>query len=110
MKLTHLSLTGVQAFLRADLEAFCREAPAEFTEHQRNVFCVFSGRGVIDLRRHLNSLQEPFRHPSEDDFGPLMPEADEDQVMNGMLGATVLNGDDEDADGDEEFEAEVPEN
>ena len=27
-KLTHLSLTGVQAFLRNDLEAFCREAPA----------------------------------------------------------------------------------
>lgn len=26
-KLTHLSLTGVQAFLRSDLEAFCREAP-----------------------------------------------------------------------------------
>jgi hypothetical protein len=27
-KLTHLSLTGVQAFLRHDLEQFCREAPA----------------------------------------------------------------------------------
>jgi len=26
-KLTHLSLTGVQAFLRPDLEEFCREAP-----------------------------------------------------------------------------------
>jgi len=26
-RLTHLSLTGVQAFLREDLEAFCRDAP-----------------------------------------------------------------------------------
>lgn len=26
-KLTHLSLTGVQAFLRNDLEQFCRDAP-----------------------------------------------------------------------------------
>lgn len=27
----------------------------EFTEHQRTVFCVFSGNGVSSLRRHLNS-------------------------------------------------------
>lgn len=27
----------------------------EFTEHQRNVFCVFSGPGVSSLRRHLNT-------------------------------------------------------
>lgn len=26
-KLTHLSLTGVQAFLRSEFEQFCREAP-----------------------------------------------------------------------------------
>ncbi|CCU81875.1 ubiquitin ligase complex F-box protein GRR1 [Blumeria hordei DH14] len=56
VKLTHLSLTGVQAFLRNDLEQFCREAPPEFTEHQRNVFCVFSGQGVVALRKYLNSL------------------------------------------------------
>ncbi|KAF3760354.1 hypothetical protein M406DRAFT_297121 [Cryphonectria parasitica EP155] len=54
-RLTHLSLTGVQAFLRQDLEQFCRDAPTEFTDHQRNVFCVFSGAGVSSLRRHLNS-------------------------------------------------------
>ncbi|KXJ92590.1 hypothetical protein Micbo1qcDRAFT_117979, partial [Microdochium bolleyi] len=41
-KLTHLSLTGVNAFLREDLEKFCRDAPADFNEHQRSVFCVFS--------------------------------------------------------------------
>lgn len=53
-KLTHLSLTGVQAFLREDLLAFCREAPPEFNDHQRDVFCVFSGDGVKRLRKHLN--------------------------------------------------------
>ncbi|KAK3326143.1 hypothetical protein B0H66DRAFT_147851 [Apodospora peruviana] len=54
-RLTHLSLTGVQAFLRQDLEAYCRDAPLEFTDHQRSVFCVFSGTGVVGLRRYLNS-------------------------------------------------------
>lgn len=29
--------------------------PLEFTDHQRNVFCVFSGQGVSNLRRHLNT-------------------------------------------------------
>ncbi|KAF2717036.1 ubiquitin ligase complex F-box protein [Polychaeton citri CBS 116435] len=53
-KLTHLSLTGVQAFLRDELLAFCREAPPEFNDHQRDVFCVFSGTGVTRLRDYLN--------------------------------------------------------
>ncbi|KAI0439919.1 hypothetical protein F4803DRAFT_21943 [Xylaria telfairii] len=57
-KLTHLSLTGVPAFLRDDLDRFCREAPADFTEHQRAVFCVFSGTGVVGLRHHLNTRDE----------------------------------------------------
>jgi F-box and leucine-rich repeat protein GRR1 len=62
----------VQAFLREDLIVFCREAPAgsfillptvrtythtrtEFNEHQRDVFCVFSGVGVQRLRNYLNA-------------------------------------------------------
>lgn len=53
-RLTHLSLTGVQAFLRDDLLVFCREAPPEFNDHQRDVFCVFSGVGVSRLRTFLN--------------------------------------------------------
>ncbi|KAF2210972.1 hypothetical protein CERZMDRAFT_44384 [Cercospora zeae-maydis SCOH1-5] len=53
-KLTHLSLTGVQAFLRDELVVFCRDAPPEFNEHQRDVFCVFSGTGVSRLRQYLN--------------------------------------------------------
>lgn len=65
-RLTHLSLTGVQAFLREDLEAFSRDAPHEFTEHQRQVFCVFSGQGVLGLRRYLNSERDfaDLRDPS----------------------------------------------
>ncbi|KAK4198883.1 putative SCF E3 ubiquitin ligase complex F-box protein [Triangularia verruculosa] len=53
-RLTHLSLTGVAAFLREDLEAFSREPPPGFTQHQRDVFCVFSGQGVLNLRQYLN--------------------------------------------------------
>ncbi|CCC11215.1 hypothetical protein SMACR_03920 [Sordaria macrospora] len=82
-RLTHLSVTGVQAFLREDLESFCREAPAEFTEHQRAVFCVFSGQGVTNLRRYLNSehnLTEPTRGARPIDgvpnrAGPVFPGA-----------------------------------
>jgi F-box and leucine-rich repeat protein GRR1 len=44
----------VQAFLRDELLAFCREAPPEFNDHQRDVFCVFSGNGVGRLREFLN--------------------------------------------------------
>ncbi|KIV78853.1 hypothetical protein PV11_06462 [Exophiala sideris] len=55
-RLTHLSLTGVQAFLREDLTRFCRDAPAEFTHPQRDVFCVFSGDGVQRLRDYLMRL------------------------------------------------------
>lgn len=33
----------------------------EFTEHQRQVFCVFSGQGVIGLRRYLNNERD-FAH------------------------------------------------
>lgn len=57
-KLTHLSLTGVPAFLRDDLDHFCRDAPRDFTEHQRQVFCVFSGPGVIGLRKFFNNKDE----------------------------------------------------
>ncbi len=57
-RLTHLSLTGVQAFLREDLTRFCREAPPEFTHPQRDVFCVFSGEGVSRLREYLKRLAE----------------------------------------------------
>ncbi|KAF9328865.1 SCF ubiquitin ligase complex subunit [Podila minutissima] len=57
-KLTHLSLTGVPAFMSPRYQTFCRPPPPEFTAYQRYVFCVFSGRGVRELRQ---SMQD---HPS----------------------------------------------
>lgn len=60
-RLTHLSLTGVPAFMRDDLLQFCRAPPPEFTQHQQQVFCVFSNTGVKRLRDHLNMLAEQTR-------------------------------------------------
>lgn len=56
-RLNHLSLTGVPAFQRADLQHFCRPPPKDFTMEQRSTFCVYSGKGVTELRRHLVNLQ-----------------------------------------------------
>lgn len=92
-RLTHLSLTGVQAFLDQELTAFCREAPPEFTQQQRDVFCVFSGDGVTRLRDHLNQkpqiLQEEATMYDDDE------ELDEDEgQMTGLMHATGISDDD----------------
>ncbi|CAL5867420.1 uncharacterized protein PFLUO_LOCUS1639 [Penicillium psychrofluorescens] len=95
-RLTHLSLTGINAFLRPDLTAFCRDAPPEFTQQQRDVFCVFSGEGVSRLRNHLNHLshmrqQESSEATMYDDD----EELDEDEgQMTGLMHATAINDDD----------------
>ncbi|KAF9429508.1 SCF ubiquitin ligase complex subunit [Podila epigama] len=52
-KLTHLSLTGVPSFMTPRYQKFCRVPPSEFTAHQREVFCVFSGKGVRELRHYM---------------------------------------------------------
>ncbi|KZT60773.1 RNI-like protein, partial [Calocera cornea HHB12733] len=52
-RLTHLSLTGVPAFRRPELQQFCRSPPKEFNETQQRTFCVYSGKGVNDLRKYL---------------------------------------------------------
>ena len=122
-KLTHLSLTGVQAFfLREDLIKFCREAPpgtdapkfiylpfdsislltalVEFTDHQRNVFCVFSGEGVNRLRTYLNENENSVIYNTEgtmyDDHDG--EEGDPDQQVTGLMHATGLGADDDDMD------------
>lgn len=67
----------------------------EFTEHQRSVFCVFSGNGVTGLRQHLMSV------PLLNDFDQETV-VDDDQTMTGMMGAAALNVDEDgDADGDD---------
>ncbi|EXJ77488.1 F-box and leucine-rich repeat protein GRR1 [Capronia epimyces CBS 606.96] len=87
-RLTHLSLTGVQAFLREDLTRFCRDAPAEFTHPQRDVFCVFSGEGVSRLREYLMrlALEEAQR---------LCREAIDDSLLDGVdsPGADTMSDD-----------------
>lgn len=57
-KLTHLSLTGITAFLRREITQYCRDPPPDFNEQQRMSFCVFSGQGVNQLRTHLNQVME----------------------------------------------------
>lgn len=70
--LTHLSLTGVPPFLRDDILRYCREAPPEFNDHQRDVFCVFSGTKVDELRNFLKTIiPSPASTPSGlDDESP----------------------------------------
>lgn len=63
-KLSHLSLTAVPSFLRPDITQFCRSPPSEFTANQRQIFCVFSGKGVHKLRHHLMGIHEPTDGPS----------------------------------------------
>ena len=101
-RLTHLSLTGVQAFLREDLTVYCREAPPEFNEHQRDVFCVFSGAGVTRLREHLNGIDN-FLAPngagdSDDDSAPPPPPHHQQQQAND--GDDAMDFEDLDDDGE----------
>ncbi|KAG8992741.1 SCF ubiquitin ligase complex subunit [Tulasnella sp. JGI-2019a] len=67
LKLTHLSLTGIPAFRRPELQKFCRPPPKEFTQNQRAAFCVYSGHGVSELRRYL---QQWMASMAENERGP----------------------------------------
>ncbi|KAH6914821.1 SCF E3 ubiquitin ligase complex F-box protein grrA [Coprinopsis sp. MPI-PUGE-AT-0042] len=59
-KLTHLSLSGVPAFRTPELQRFCKDAPKDFNTAQRQNFCVFSGKGVSQLRQFLTELFDNF--------------------------------------------------
>lgn len=72
-RLTHLSLTGVPAFRRPELQAMCRAPPKDFNEHQRQAFCVYSGKGVNDLRKFLQHVYSDEQLAAE--FGQLEPRA-----------------------------------
>ncbi|KAF2875504.1 ubiquitin ligase complex F-box protein GRR1 [Massariosphaeria phaeospora] len=107
-RLTHLSLTGVQAFLREDLLVFCRDAPAEFNPHQREVFCVFSGLGVSRLRNYLNVNNSPPGDRSQSGFdadGTMYDESEEPEMMINVTaqanGMAIEEMDDDFADGSE---------
>lgn len=70
----------------------------EFTDHQRNVFCVFSGDGVNRLRKYLNEGPVATYEPEGTMFDDQDGEAEADQTvqMAGMMNATGLGPDDED--------------
>lgn len=102
-RLTHLSLTGVQAFLREDLTRFCRDAPPEFTHPQRDVFCVFSGDGVTRLRDYLtrlameelerenhNAIEENLLDPEDSPGADTM--SDEGTVVDDDQGMDIVYG------------------
>jgi F-box and leucine-rich repeat protein GRR1 len=96
-RLTHLRLTGVPPFLRPELTKFCREAPKEFTQQQRDVFCVFSGDGVNRLRDFLNRYESSPHEETEATMYDDDEELDEDEgQMTGLMNATVINDGDDD--------------
>ena len=105
----------------------CHEAnesfAPEFNNHQRNVFCVFSGAGIGRLREYLN--QVPVHRPYEDNYTMYNEDRDEndvtednvstDTLMNdentaqqqvtgvtGLMGATAIEETDEDLGDDSE--------
>lgn len=86
-RLTHLSLTGVPAFRRAELQAFCRAPPKDFNDHQRQAFCVYSGKGVTDLRKYLQRVYSDEQLAVE--FGQLEPRA---RTALGQVGGEGMNG------------------
>ncbi|KAL9033286.1 MAG: hypothetical protein Q9214_007587, partial [Letrouitia sp. 1 TL-2023] len=74
-----------------------------FTDHQRNMFCVFSGEGVNRLRNRLNADPPPLYdtegtmyddHDGED--------GDADQQVTGLMNATGLGADDDDMNEEDE--------
>lgn len=73
IRLNHLSLTGVPAFRRTDLQHFCRPPPKDFNPHQRSTFCVYSGKGVHELRKHLMALQHAEATGSANGNSSLIP-------------------------------------
>ncbi|TFK93604.1 RNI-like protein [Polyporus arcularius HHB13444] len=91
-KLTHLSLTGIPAFRRAELQQFCRAPPADFNTTQRAAFCVYSGKGVAELREFLAelfaSITNELATSNDTDYEDDYEEADENhrgpdiEVMN----------------------------
>ncbi|KAK5814394.1 hypothetical protein F5H01DRAFT_346543 [Linnemannia elongata] len=79
-KLTHLSVTGVPAFMSPKYQKFCRVPPSEFTAHQREVFCVFSGKGVRELRQYMQE-------------NPTMPSSTPSSIQRSyrIMGSTVAS-------------------
>ena len=70
--------------------------PLEFTEHQRNVFCVFSGEGVNRLRNYLNEDAGniyDIEGTMYDDHEPV--DGENDQQVASLMHMAGINDDDD---------------
>jgi F-box and leucine-rich repeat protein GRR1 len=111
-RLTHLSLTGVPPFLRSDFQRFCRPPPRDFNPQQRSMFCVFSGKGVRDLRNHFARIP-PLKKTLLDDrpepqfitdfYQRTMQSSHNDTIYMDIDGDVDVDGDG-DGDGDNDME------
>ncbi|KAI0082474.1 RNI-like protein [Panus rudis PR-1116 ss-1] len=97
-KLTHLSLTGIPAFRRPELQQFCREAPAEFNSGQRAAFCVYSGKGVSQLREFLTDLFNTITDEMATGSGTEYDEELEDDYRARYRNESVVNETEDDDD------------
>ena len=85
----------MQEFLRDELTTFCRDAPPEFTQQQRELFCVFSGEGVNRLRDFLSRIMPPYHEEAEVTMYDDDEELDEDEgQVTGLMHATAINDED----------------
>ncbi|KAJ7284001.1 RNI-like protein [Mycena rebaudengoi] len=99
-KLTHLSLTGVPAFRQPELQRFCREPPNEFSSTQQLAFCVYSGKGVSQLRAFLTEL---FDHLTEMNGTDDTEEEDDEIDPDAYREDDTPEPDPEEPDEDDEF-------
>ncbi|KAI0952254.1 hypothetical protein AcV7_008126 [Taiwanofungus camphoratus] len=108
-KLTHLSLTGIPSFRRPELQQFCRPPPQEFNSSQRAAFCVYSGKGVMELREFLMEL---FSHITDENSANNDTDYDDDDDDGYDEGSQYIDDikvtDDPEEDEDETPEAFTP--
>lgn len=118
LKLTHLSLTGVPAFRRPELQQFCRDPPPvratqrngppnlidhllqDFNNSQRQAFCVYSGKGVSELREFLAELFNTITDEIAAQSGTEYDDEDEEVYGHPMA---VVEDEDEDEEDEEEY-------
>jgi hypothetical protein len=94
-RLTHLSLTGVPSFRKQELQNMCREPPREFNQHQRTAFCVYSGKGVHELRKYLQVAAYSGDDPNNSAaIGEPIPEAQRvrEHTANNWAGVGATGG------------------
>ncbi|KAF9651230.1 RNI-like protein [Thelephora ganbajun] len=87
-KLNHLSLTGIDAFRNPEFQQFCRQPPSDFNSTQRAAFCVFSGKGVAELREYLKERYTPFIEADGENDTDY--DDDDDEDVSGTVGRSGM--------------------